>query len=207
MRYKTTMEGSNYWGYGYKTQHSHPFWRRPVVKFGRNGYKTQLKRLQDSAFPSILKTARGEIWPKRLQDSAETVTRRSIPIHSEDGQWWNMAETVTRLSWNGYKTQHSHPFWRRPEVKFGRNGYKTQLKRLQDSAFPSILKTARGEIWPKQLQDSAETVTRLIIPIHSEDGQRWNLTETVTRNLAETVTRLSIHIHSEDGQRWNLAET
>ena len=34
------MEGSNYWGYGYKTQHSYPksqliTWRRPEVKFGR----------------------------------------------------------------------------------------------------------------------------------------------------------------------------
>ena len=35
------MEGSNYWRYGYKTQHSYPrsrliTWRRPEVKFGRN---------------------------------------------------------------------------------------------------------------------------------------------------------------------------
>ena len=35
------MEGSNYWWYGYKTQHSYPrsrliTWRRPEVKFGRN---------------------------------------------------------------------------------------------------------------------------------------------------------------------------
>ena len=35
------MEGSYYWGYAYKTQHSYPrswliTWRRPEVKFGRN---------------------------------------------------------------------------------------------------------------------------------------------------------------------------
>ena len=38
------MEGSNYWGYGYKTQHSYPksrliTWRRPEVKFVRNVMK------------------------------------------------------------------------------------------------------------------------------------------------------------------------
>ena len=37
----SAMEGSNYWGYGYKTQHSYPrsrliIWRRPEAKFGRN---------------------------------------------------------------------------------------------------------------------------------------------------------------------------
>ena len=36
-----TIEGSNYWGYRYKTQHSYPrsrliTWRRPEVKFDRN---------------------------------------------------------------------------------------------------------------------------------------------------------------------------
>ena len=38
------MEGSNYWGYGYKTQHSYPrsrliTWKKPEVKFGRNEEK------------------------------------------------------------------------------------------------------------------------------------------------------------------------
>ena len=47
------MEGSNYWGYGYKTQHSSPrsrliTWRRPEVKFGRNEVKKkQHKNYQD----------------------------------------------------------------------------------------------------------------------------------------------------------------
>ena len=47
------MEGSNYWGYGYKTQHSYPrsrliTWRRPEVKFGRNLVKKkQHKNYQD----------------------------------------------------------------------------------------------------------------------------------------------------------------
>ena len=47
------MEGSNYWGYGYKTQHSYPMsrlitWRRPEVKFGRNVVKKkQHKNYQD----------------------------------------------------------------------------------------------------------------------------------------------------------------
>ena len=41
VRLTTTMEGSNYLGYGYKTQHSYPrsrliTWRRPEMKFGRN---------------------------------------------------------------------------------------------------------------------------------------------------------------------------
>ena len=40
------MEGSNYWGYGYKTQYSYPrsrliTWRRPEVKFGRNVVKEE----------------------------------------------------------------------------------------------------------------------------------------------------------------------
>ena len=38
------MEGSNYWGYGYKTQHSYPrsrliIWKKPEVKFVRNVVK------------------------------------------------------------------------------------------------------------------------------------------------------------------------
>ena len=47
------MEGSNYWGYDYKTQHSYPrsrliTWRRPEVKFGRNVVKKkQHKNYQD----------------------------------------------------------------------------------------------------------------------------------------------------------------
>ena len=47
------MEGSNYWGYGYKTQHSYPrsqliTWRRPEVKFGWNVVKKkQYKNYQD----------------------------------------------------------------------------------------------------------------------------------------------------------------
>ena len=39
------MEGSNYWGYGYKTQHSYP--------------RSRLNHL---------KKARGEIWPKRSEE-------------------------------------------------------------------------------------------------------------------------------------------
>ena len=43
------MEGSNYWGYGYKTQHSYPrsqliTWRRPEVKFGRNVVRKTTKK-------------------------------------------------------------------------------------------------------------------------------------------------------------------
>ena len=45
--------GSNYWEYGYKTQHSCPrsrliTWRKPEVKFGRNVVKKkQHKNYQD----------------------------------------------------------------------------------------------------------------------------------------------------------------
>ena len=40
------MEGSNYWGYGYKTQLSYPrlqliTWRKPEVKFGLNVEKEE----------------------------------------------------------------------------------------------------------------------------------------------------------------------
>ena len=43
------MEGSNYWGYGYKTQHFYPrsrliTWRRPEVKLGRNAVKKKKKK-------------------------------------------------------------------------------------------------------------------------------------------------------------------
>ena len=47
------MEGSNYWGYSYKTQHSNPrsrliTWRSPEVKFGRNVVKKkQHKNYED----------------------------------------------------------------------------------------------------------------------------------------------------------------
>ena len=49
VRLTTTMEGSNYWGYGYKTQHSYSrsrliTWRRPEVKFGRNVVKEETKQ-------------------------------------------------------------------------------------------------------------------------------------------------------------------
>ena len=41
VKYTASMESSNYWGYGYKTQHSYPrsrliTWKRSEVKFGRN---------------------------------------------------------------------------------------------------------------------------------------------------------------------------
>ena len=43
------MESSNYWEYGYKTQHSNPrsrliTWRRPEVKFGRNVVRRNNKK-------------------------------------------------------------------------------------------------------------------------------------------------------------------
>ena len=53
VRSTTTMEGSNYWGYGYNAQHSFPrsrsiTWRGPEVKFGRNLVKKkQYKNYQD----------------------------------------------------------------------------------------------------------------------------------------------------------------
>ena len=45
------MEGSNYWGYGYNTQHSYPrsrliTWRRRGVKFGRNKKKTRTTKMR-----------------------------------------------------------------------------------------------------------------------------------------------------------------
>ena len=45
-RLTTTMEGSNYWGYGYKTQHSYLrsrliTWKRSEVKIGRNVVKEE----------------------------------------------------------------------------------------------------------------------------------------------------------------------
>ena len=54
------MEGSNYWGYGYKTQHPYPrswliTWRRPEVKFGRNVVnKKQHKNYQDEDKKSVI---------------------------------------------------------------------------------------------------------------------------------------------------------
>ena len=54
------MEGSNYWGYGYKTQHSYPrsqliTWRRPEVKFGQNVVKKkQRKNYQDEVKKSAM---------------------------------------------------------------------------------------------------------------------------------------------------------
>ena len=60
------MEGSNYWGYGYKTQHFYPrsrliTWRRPEVKIGRNvvrrnnnnNKKTTKMRTKKSAIKTI----------------------------------------------------------------------------------------------------------------------------------------------------------
>ena len=48
----TSMEGSNYWGYVYKTQHSNLrsqliTWRRPEVKFSRNVVRKTNKNYQD----------------------------------------------------------------------------------------------------------------------------------------------------------------
>ena len=57
VRKTTTMEGSNYWGYGYKTQHSYP-----------------RSRLNHP------KKARGEIWPKRSEEE----TTQKKPYQDED---------------------------------------------------------------------------------------------------------------------------
>ena len=54
------MKGSNYWGYGYKTQHSYPrsqliTWRRPEVKFGWNVVKKkQHENYQDENKKSVI---------------------------------------------------------------------------------------------------------------------------------------------------------
>ena len=47
------MESSNYWGYGYKTQHSYP-----------------------RSWLNHLKKARGEIWPKRSERRNNTKTSK-----------------------------------------------------------------------------------------------------------------------------------
>ena len=57
----TTIESRNYWGYGYKTQHSYPrsrliTWRRPEVKFGRNVVRRRNKKTyQDEDKKSAIK--------------------------------------------------------------------------------------------------------------------------------------------------------
>ena len=58
------MEGSNFWGYGYKTQHSYPrsrliTWRRSEVKFGWNVVKKkQHKNYLDEDKKSVINKER-----------------------------------------------------------------------------------------------------------------------------------------------------
>ena len=61
------MEGSNYWGYGYKTRHSYP---RPEVKFGRNVVKeetTQHKNYQNEDKKSAIKKIDSQIKKPHLK--------------------------------------------------------------------------------------------------------------------------------------------
>ena len=62
--YVITAFHSNYWGYGYETQHSYPrsrltTWRRPEVKFGRNVVRrkkeTNKKNYKDKDKKSAIK--------------------------------------------------------------------------------------------------------------------------------------------------------
>ena len=68
------MEDSNYWGYGYKTQHSYPrsqliTWRRPEVKFGRNVVKKkQHKNYQDEDKKSAI-NKKLILWTKEDMNS------------------------------------------------------------------------------------------------------------------------------------------
>ena len=55
------MEGSNYWGYGYKTQHSYP--------------RSRLNHL---------KKARGEIWPKRSEEETTQKQKQKKNYQDED---------------------------------------------------------------------------------------------------------------------------
>ena len=65
------MEGSNYWGHGYKTQHSYP--------------KSRL---------NLLKKARGEIWPKR---SEEETTQKKKNYQDEDKKFAINKKIILRL--------------------------------------------------------------------------------------------------------------
>ena len=73
------MESSNYWGYGYKTQHSYLrsqliTWRRPEVKIGRNVVKKkQHKNYQDED----KKSARNE---KKINSQIKKPHLKMIPI-------------------------------------------------------------------------------------------------------------------------------
>ena len=64
VRQTTIMEGSHYWGYGYKTQHSYPrswliTWRRPEVKFGRNVVR---KKYQDEDKKPAINKKKDNSW-------------------------------------------------------------------------------------------------------------------------------------------------
>ena len=77
------MEGSNYWGYGYKTQHSYPrlqliTWRRPEVKFGWNAVKKkQHKNYQDEEKKSAIN--------KKINPQIKKPHLKMIPIKDNSG--------------------------------------------------------------------------------------------------------------------------
>ena len=59
--YTTTMEGSNYWGYGYKTHHSYP--------------RSRLNHLMKD---------RGEIWPKHIEEeTTQKLPRWGPKVHKQ----------------------------------------------------------------------------------------------------------------------------
>ena len=76
------MEGRNYWGYGYKTQHSYPrsrliTWRRPEAKFGRNVVKKkQHKNYQDEDKKSAMN--------KKNNSQIKKPHLKMIPIKNKD---------------------------------------------------------------------------------------------------------------------------
>ena len=73
------MDGSNYWGYGYKTQHSYPIsrlitGRRSEVKFGRNVVKKKnnTKNYQDEDKKSAIN--------KKINSQIKKPHLKMIPI-------------------------------------------------------------------------------------------------------------------------------
>ena len=140
-----TMEGSNYWGYGYKTQHSYPrsrliTWLRPEVKFARNVVrKTTTKKLprwgQKSAIKLILRLR--SLITKRIpnKDYYKFCTDRTMEDQIRRTNNWIYKTKKSRLG------RHSVPVAQQIEAL---SLYGSSWALPEDTGFNSSLSRAEG---------------------------------------------------------------
>ena len=111
------MEGSNYWGYGYKTQHSYPrsrliTWRSPEVKFGRNVVRKTTKKLPR--------------WGQKVRNKKKKNSQGIVTIT------WSRLTQLEQFTPMDQKKEFSSIFCVKSDMKHLKNGRRTyQPKRYE----------------------------------------------------------------------------